>query len=92
MLKEVCEKYPTQLNLTPTEATYLAWIDCKGMNLSDKKLRDFFVKEAKLGLNPGLGFGSNGTGFMRLNFAVSTEKMKEVVVRLDSALEKRKNV
>ncbi len=89
MLKDVCEKYPTKLKLTPTEATYLAWIDCKGMNLSDKKLRDFFVKEAKLGLNPGLGFGSNGSGFMRLNFAVSTEKMKEVIKRLDDALEKK---
>jgi len=86
MLKQLCEKYPTKLKLTPTEATYLAWIDCKGMNLSDRKLRDFFVREAKLGLNPGLGFGSNGSGFMRLNFAVSTEKMKEVVDRLDNAL------
>jgi cystathionine beta-lyase len=86
MLQEVCEKYPNKLKLTPIEATYLAWIDCKGMNLDDKKLRDFFVKKAKLGLNPGLGFGSNGSGFMRLNFAVSTEKMKEVVDRLNQAL------
>ena len=86
MLKKVCEKYPKKLKLTPIEATYLAWIDCKEMNLSDKKLRDFFVKEAKLGLNPGLGFGSNGSGFMRLNFAVSTQKMKEVVDRLEEAL------
>ncbi|MDC0932807.1 PatB family C-S lyase [Arcobacteraceae bacterium] len=86
MLKTICDKYPTKLKLTPTEATYLAWIDCKEMNLSDKKLRDFFVKEAQLGLNPGLGFGTNGSGFMRLNFAVSQEKMKEVVTRLDKAL------
>ena len=88
MLKQLCEKYPTKLKLTPTEATYLAWIDCKGLNLSDRKLRDFFVREAKLGLNPGLGFGSNGSGFMRLNFAVSLEKMKEVIKRLDEALDK----
>lgn len=86
MLNSICKKYSSLLQLTPTEATYLAWIDCRGMNLSDKKLRDFFVKNAKLGLNPGLGFGSNGSGFMRLNFAVSTEKMKEVVSRLDNAL------
>jgi len=92
MLKQLCEKYPTLVKLTPTEATYLAWIDCRGMNLGDKKLRDFFVKEAKLGLNPGLGFGSNGSGFMRLNFAVSLEKMKEVISRLDRALEKKEKV
>jgi cystathionine beta-lyase len=88
MLKDVCEKYPDMLKLTPIEATYLAWIDCRGMNLDDKKLRDFFVKDAKLGLNPGLAFGTNGSGFMRLNFAVSTEMMQEVVKRLDEALAK----
>ena len=86
MLNTLCKKHPALLKLTPTEATYLAWIDCRGMNLSDKKLRDFFVKQARLGLNPGLGFGSNGSGFMRLNFAVSTQKMNEVVERLDKAL------
>ena len=59
------------------------------MNLGDRKLRDFFVREAKLGLNPGLGFGLNGSGFMRLNFAVSEEKMVEVIDRLDKALEKQ---
>jgi len=86
MLQELCEKYPKKVKLTPIEATYLAWIDCRGLNLSDKKLRDFFVKEAKLGLNPGLGFGENGSGFMRLNFAVSLEMMEEVVRRLEAAL------
>jgi len=89
MLQKLCEKYPDKLQLTPTEATYLAWIDCRGMNLGDRKLRDFFVREAKLGLNPGLGFGLNGSGFMRLNFAVSEEKMVEVIDRLDKALEKQ---
>jgi cystathionine beta-lyase len=89
MLKVLCAKYPTKLKLTPTEATYLAWIDCKGLNLSNRELKDFFIKEAKLGLNPGLGFGSNGSGFMRLNFAISTEKMEEVVNRLDIALVKQ---
>ena len=89
MLEKLCEKYPNKLKLTPTEATYLAWIDCRGMNLGDRKLRDFFVREVKLGLNPGLGFGSNGSGFMRLNFAVSEEKMVEVIDRLDKALERQ---
>ncbi len=56
------------------------------MNLSDDKLKSFFIKKAKLGLNPGISFGSNGSGFMRLNFAVSTQQMKEVVKRLDKAL------
>ena len=86
LLKELCEKYPKLIKITPIEATYLAWLDCKGMNLSNKKLRAFFINEAKLGLNPGLGFGREGSGFMRLNFAISSAKMSEVLNKLDKAL------
>ncbi|BFU78968.1 pyridoxal phosphate-dependent aminotransferase [Arcobacter sp. 15-2] len=88
MLKKLCEKYPAKVKLTPIEATYLAWIDCRGMNLNDRELKDFFVKKAKLGLNPGLGFGENGLGFMRLNFAVSLEKMEKIINNLEMALDK----
>ena len=89
MLKDVCDKYPHMIRLTPIEATYLAWLDCRGMNLRDKHLRDFFVKEAKLGLNAGISFGKEGSGFMRLNFAVSSAKMSKIIKQLENALENR---
>lgn len=90
VLKNLCLKFQNDIKLTPIEATYLAWLDCRGMNLSDKKLRDFFVQEAKLGLNQGLSFGREGSGFMRLNFAVSSARMLQIVLRLESALKSRK--
>lgn len=89
MLEELCSRYSTLIKLTPIEATYLAWLDCRGMNLRDKKLREFFVKEAKLGLNAGISFGKEGSGFMRLNFAVSRDKMSKIIEQLNSALENR---
>jgi len=87
-LKELCDKFPNKIKCTPIEATYLAWLDCKGMELRDKELREFFINEAKLGLNAGISFGREGSGFMRLNFAVSSAKMSEVIMRLESALKK----
>jgi len=92
MLKEVCLRYPNEIILTPIEATYLAWLDCRGMNLKHRGLKNFFIKEAKLGLNSGISFGREGNGFMRLNFAVSRAKMSELVLRLDKALKNRKNI
>ena len=89
-LKNLCLKFPHAIKITPIEATYLAWLDCRGMKLSDKKLRDFFIKEAKLGLNAGLSFGREGSGFMRLNFAVSSAKMSQIILQLESALKNRK--
>ena len=90
MLKDLCEKYPQLIKITPIEATYLAWLDCRGMQRKDKALREFFIKEAKLGLNAGISFGREGSGFMRLNFAISYDKMLEVIQRLENALKRIK--
>lgn len=88
MLQNLCTQYDRLVKLTPIEGTYLAWIDCSGMELRDKKLREFFVKEARLGLNAGISFGKEGSGFMRLNFAVSYDTMREIIQRLDKALQR----
>ena len=89
MLDELCKRFPHAIKLTPIEATYLAWLDCRGMGLSNHQLRKFFVNEAKLGLSAGLSFGREGSGFMRLNFAVSSDKMSLIIKQLQNALEKR---
>jgi cystathionine beta-lyase len=92
MLQKVCEKFPHLIKVTPIEGTYLAWLDCREMKLRDKELRDFFVKEAKLGLSAGLGFGREGSGFMRLNFAVCSVKMLQIVSSLEKVLLKYKKI
>jgi len=86
MLRTLCQKYPKLLKITPIEGTYLAWLDCSGLGLRDKKLREFFIQDAKLGLNAGISFGKEGLGYMRLNFAVSQEKILEIIKKLDKAL------
>ncbi len=90
MLDDFCAKFPHAIKLTKIEATYLAWLDCRGMGLKDKALRNFFINEAKLGLNAGISFGREGSGFMRLNFAVSSAKMLEIILRLEKAFKDRK--
>ena len=89
ILEVVCKKYQKYIKITPIEATYLAWLDCRGMELRDKELRSFFIEEAKLGLNAGISFGREGSGFMRLNFALSRAKMLQVIEHLENALENR---
>ncbi len=88
VLKETCEKY--HIKVTPIEATYLAWLDCRALGLRDKELREFFVKEAGLGLSAGISFGREGSGFMRLNFAVSSDKMSQIIKNLENALKKHR--
>ncbi|MCD6654142.1 MAG: PatB family C-S lyase [Sulfurovum sp.] len=91
MLDEVCKKFGHRIKLTPMEGTYLAWLDCRGLGLCDKELRDFFVHKAGLGLSTGISFGREGSGFMRLNFAVSSAKMAQVIEKLQKALQEHRN-
>lgn len=91
MIEEWIINYP-QIRFYPPEGTYLAWLDCRGLGLGDRELRAFFVEKAHLGLSPGLSFGKEGSGFMRLNFAVPKSVLADALEKLGRALDHdRKN-
>ena len=85
-LEKLVTQHPDKIRFTRPEGTYLAWLDCSGMELSNRGLRDFFVEKAALGLSPGISFGKEGSQYMRLNFAVPTDTMDEAIAQLDLAL------
>ncbi len=71
----------------PPEATYLAWLDCRELDLPEGAYR-FFLRRAKVALSPGEAYGAEGTGYVRLNFATSRRVLHEILERMDSALER----
>jgi cystathionine beta-lyase len=81
-VKTFIKEHQIPIHTVPTEATFLMWLDCKGMGLSHDQLVDFFVKKAKLGLNDGESFGHAGEGFMRLNVGTSQYIIQEAMQRL----------
>lgn len=77
----------TPIKMTTPQATYLAWLDCRTLGMGDKQLREFFVKQCGLGLSAGLSFGREGSGFMRLNFAVSPPLLELALSKLKKGLD-----
>jgi cystathionine beta-lyase len=71
----------------PPEGTYFAWLDCTALGL-DESAAEFFLREARVALNAGEDFGPAWHDFARLNFAVSSTILSEVLRRLDSAISK----
>ncbi len=69
----------------PPEATYLAWLDCRPLQL-DRTPYWFFLKRAKVALSYGKHFGQGGKGFVRLNFATSRAILNEALERMAKAL------
>jgi len=81
-VKMFLEEHQIPIRVVPTEATFLMWLDCKGMGLSHEQVLDFFWYKAKLGLNDGKSFGNAGKGFMRLNVGTSRKVLEEAMERL----------
>ncbi len=86
LLEDILKKYPNTLTCKYSEGTYLLWLDCRALGLSDKALRELFITKGKLGLSPGTSFGKEGSGFMRMNIAVPHATMQEAVSRIDKML------
>ena len=78
------ENLPLIKPVTP-EATYLLWLDCREMGLSNSDLAGFFINKAKLGLNEGASFGTGGDGFMRMNLATPLATVKKAMDQLQKA-------
>lgn len=76
------------LRCHPPEATCLMWLDCRALNLSATALRDFFIHQARLGLNEGTSFGLGGDGFMRLNIGTQRTRLKQALGQLEAALQR----
>ncbi len=76
------------IKVIQSQGTYLLWLDCRGLGMSDVRLREFFVREAKVGMSPGTVFGKNGSGFMRLNIASPRHVIAEALGRIKHARDK----
>ena len=63
------------------EASYLAWLDFRGRGWGDDPSARI-LRDARVALSPGPGFGLPGAGFARMNIACSPELLEEAVRRI----------
>lgn len=79
------ERIPQIKPLRP-QASYLVWLDCRGLGLSHDDLIDLFVNKARLALNDGAMFGPGGDGFMRLNVASPRKLLEQALLQFEDAV------
>ena len=68
------------LSCVPAQATYLAWIDCRGTGVADPQAA---CEAAGLGPSDGREFGT--PGFIRINTACPTARLEDALARLGRA-------
>lgn len=85
----LAEKIPGIVPVRP-QASFLVWLDCRGLGLGHDALIDLFVNKARLALNDGEAFGPGGEGHMRMNVASPRAVLAEALSRLETAVKSLK--
>lgn len=68
------------------QASFLVWLDCRALKLDHEQLVDLFVNKARLALNDGEMFGTEGKGFMRMNVASPRSVLEKAMEQLREAV------
>ncbi|HIZ87642.1 MAG TPA: pyridoxal phosphate-dependent aminotransferase [Candidatus Coprenecus pullistercoris] len=78
---DFCRKNLPDFPVTRLEGTYLAWMDCRCLDMASERLEEKLLHEAKLWLNAGTMYGPEGEGFMRWNLACPRANVEEGLIR-----------
>lgn len=81
-LKKYLEKNMPELEVIPSEGTYMAWVQTEKLQISPEKLEKFFIEDAKVSVYMGSRYGKHTDSFIRINIATSRSYLKEALERI----------
>ena len=88
LLAQYLDTHIPQIVHRVPQATYLAWLDCRALELAPNPAA-FFLEKGRVALSTGGLFGTGFEGYVRLNFATSAAILEQVLDRMHQALENR---
>lgn len=76
-----------QIKAMLPQASFLIWLDCRELGMSQKTLMYFMKRKAGLYMNDGSMFGEEGKGFVRLNVGCPRSVLVKAMEQLKAAVE-----
>ncbi|WP_053367568.1 MalY/PatB family protein [Bacillus sp. FJAT-27245] len=73
------------VKLIEPDGTFLLWLDCRELSLSDEEIQRRLLEKGKLALEPGIKYGQGGEGFVRMNIACPRDVLEDGLGRLKKA-------
>ncbi len=80
-------KYVPEIKAMLPQASFLIWLDCRELGMSQKSLMYFLKRKAGLYMNDGSMFGEEGRGFVRLNVGCPRSVLVKAMEQLRAAVE-----
>ncbi|MBR3796821.1 MAG: PatB family C-S lyase [Clostridia bacterium] len=84
VVEYVAENMP-KVKVTPLEATYLMWLDCRELHMEQKVLLDALM-DNHVKVNDGTFFGDLGYGFIRLNIGCPRAQLYTALCAMKNVL------
>lgn len=78
--------YVPQIKAMHPQASFLIWLDCRALGMTQKQLMFFLKRRAGLYLNDGTMFGPEGEGFVRLNVGCPRSVLRKALDQLAAAV------
>lgn len=81
-LKKYLEKNMPELEVIPSEGTYMAWVQTEKLQISPEELEKFFIEDAKVSVYMGSRYGKHTDSFIKINIATSRSYLQEALERI----------
>lgn len=84
LLAALLREHLPVVGYVPPQASFLAWLDCRALGLGDDPSA-VFLSKGRVAVSHGPDFGTQGSGFARLNIGTSPQLITEAVRRMAAA-------
>lgn len=85
-VRQYIAEHVKNVSVTPSEATYLLWLDCRKICGDSDRLTRFLRKTTGLILNNGAVYGDSGNGFLRINLACPRCVVEDGIQRFEQGI------
>jgi cystathionine beta-lyase len=86
LLQDLVSEHLGGVSYRIPDSTYLGWLDFRRTEWADRPAR--WIREcARVDTSEGRDFGAAGNGFIRMNFATSSEILESIVLAIAAALQ-----
>lgn len=75
-----------EVKVVKPDATYLLWLDFRGLNRTADEVRDALLEVGKIVLNDGRPYGKGGEGYFRLNVGCPRSIVEEGLERIKKSV------
>ncbi|MED0701435.1 MalY/PatB family protein [Aeribacillus composti] len=86
LVEQYIGEHLKSINVIHPDSTYLIWLDCRSLNMTEQQLKKQLLEKGKLALELGSKYGKAGEGFVRMNIGCPRQMVLDGLKRLKTAL------